>query len=69
MEKPELPVARELHGTIVTPHPSHLRIYDGLDRMAVCSVEEAEMLVFALSEWIEYKRQLELWERDRENKE
>jgi hypothetical protein len=30
----------------------------------VHSIAEAEMLIHALSEWVEYKRQLELWERE-----
>ena len=34
------------------------------DTLVVSRVADAAMLIHALSEWIEYKRQLELWERE-----
>lgn len=70
MEKPKPPDQRQLHDTITTPFPNCFRIFDGWDKMAIYGVEEAEMLIHALAEWVEYKRQLELWEsaeRDREH--
>jgi hypothetical protein len=72
MQKPEPPQYRSA-GDIEVLHPElkkgcwlYLRC-DGGDGLSVWSIEEAEMLIFALQEWIEYKRQLEKWER--ENKE
>jgi len=63
MEKPKPPAKRRLDDFIVTPYPESLVVFDGWDDASVISVQEAEMLIFALQEWIEYKRQLELWEQ------
>jgi hypothetical protein len=69
MEKPKAPEHRAA-GDIEILYPEvrqgrwlHIRHDDG-DCLPVWSVEEAEMLIHALSDWIEYKRQVELWERE-----
>jgi hypothetical protein len=64
MEKPKAPQERESGNLSTNLGLCGIYIYTrALDSVPVRSIEEAEMLVFALSEWIEYKRQLELWEQ------
>ncbi len=64
MEKPKAPQERAAGSLNTSRYTDHkLRIYsDDWDSIYVGSLKEAEMLIFALQEWIEYKRQLELWE-------
>ncbi len=64
MEKPKLPAKRKLDEFVVTPYQNYLIVFDGWDKTSVSDVQEAEMLIHALAEWIEYKRQLEKWERE-----
>ena len=73
MEKPEKPDIR-VCGSIGThvSWASDLVITESGDYILVCEIEEAELLQFALGEWIEYKRQLKKWDlaqRERENSE
>ena len=60
-EKPDLRLCGDV-GTHVS-WASDLVITESGDYVLVCRTEEAEMLIFALQEWIEYKRKLELWEQ------
>jgi hypothetical protein len=65
MEHPEEPWRRHGHrvSTQVSMNDLIVTDADG-EAVLVDSVDDAEMLIFALQEWIKYKRQLELWERE-----
>lgn len=76
MEKPKTPQPRETKvftaKTVVDAAGDEFfnvlyNEYDVDDTLVISRVVDAEMLIHALAEWIEYKRQLELWEQ--ENKE
>lgn len=65
MEHPEEPWSRHGHDVRTQVSMDDLIITDADgETVLVDSVDDAEMLIFALQEWIEYKRQLELWERE-----
>lgn len=70
VEKPE--PRTDGHVSTYVLRSKNLAIYAtrSQDEIIVFDPSSAEMLIHALAEWIDYKRQLELWEsaeRDREN--
>jgi len=65
MEKPKAPERREGDEIDTELYRGGLLIADWTcNEIIVGEVSDAEMLIHALAEWIEYKRQLELWERE-----